>query len=243
MRLDVYLSDGGYTASRSRAQALIASGSVRVNGCVIRRPSFRVEGTETIEVEDRIRYVSRGGLKLEAALIAFGVDCTGRTVLDIGASSGGFTDCVLRHGAELVYAVDVGTNQLSPQLREDPRVVCREHCNARYLRVEDFPVRPTLAVMDVSFISQTLIHPALAGILPPGAEYITLIKPQFECGRGVLRNGIVRSEEVRRSACARVKASAEACGFCFCGEISSPIPGGDGNLEYLGHFIRKGECT
>ena len=241
MRIDVYLFEKGYAISRTRARMMIEAGDVSVNGIPVLRPAFAVEGDEDIQVTDSLRYVSRGGLKLEAALDAFSVSPHGRAVLDIGASSGGFTDCVLQRGAKLVYAVDSGSGQLVPSLRTDPRVICRENCNARYLKAGDFAERPTLAVMDVSFISQTLIHPAVSAVLPSGGEFIALIKPQFEAGRAAVgRGGIVKKESDRRASVARVVASAQACGFQSMGVIPSPILGGDGNTEYLGYFIKTG---
>lgn len=241
MRLDVFLAERGLAPSRSRARMMIEAGDVLVNGTPVVRPSFLVEGEEEICVTDSLRYVGRGGLKLEAALNAFLVSCEGRVALDIGASSGGFTDCLLQHGAAYVFAVDSGSGQLAPRLLADARVESRESCNARYLKQTDFSPIPTLAVMDVSFISQTLIHPALSDILPVGGELITLIKPQFEAGRSAVgRGGIVKREQDRRAAIERVIASAEACGFCSRGVITSPIQGGDGNIEFLAYFVKKG---
>lgn len=240
MRLDVFLNERGLAPSRSRARVMIEAGDVRVNGQAVLRPAYAVNGDEDITVSDSLRYVSRGGVKLEAALDAFSVSCEGKTVLDVGASSGGFTDCALQHGAARVYAIDAGSRQLAPSLCADRRVISRENCNARYLSRSDFEPLPTLAVMDVSFISQTLIHPALSDILSEGGELITLIKPQFEAGRSAVgRGGLVRDESDRQAAIARVCASAEACGFSVRGVIPSPIRGGDGNLEYLGYFVKR----
>ncbi|MBO7761925.1 MAG: TlyA family RNA methyltransferase, partial [Clostridia bacterium] len=187
-------------------------------------------------------YVSRGGLKLEAALKAFSLSPRGAVALDVGASSGGFTDCLLQNGATLVYAVDSGTGQLAMELLEDARVVSMEGYNARYMQPSDFPQTPTFAVMDVSFISQTLILPALASVLPPKSQIVTLIKPQFEVGRAhVGRGGIVRDEKARQAAIARVTDAAGLLGLDFRAVITSPIRGGDGNVEYLAHFEKKGE--
>ena len=241
MRLDVFLAEHGMAPSRSRARAMIEAGDVSVNGTPVLRPSFSVEGDEEIKVTDSLRYVGRGGLKLEAAIDAFSVSCQGKVALDVGASSGGFTDCLLQHGAAFVFAVDSGSGQLSPALAADARVESRENCNARYLKQADFSPLPTLVVMDVSFISQTLIHPALASVLVEGGELITLIKPQFEAGRAAVgRGGIVKSEKDRAMAVERVISSAEACGFSSLGVIPSPIRGGDGNIEYLAYFVKKG---
>ena len=185
-------------------------------------------------------YVSRGGEKLAAALDAFSLDPTGCDALDVGASSGGFTDCLLQHGASRVFAVDVGEGQLVRTLRSDTRVVSIEHYNARFLRREDLPSVPTFAVMDVSFISQTSILPALAAVLPEGAVLVSLIKPQFEVGReGVGKGGIVRDDRLRREAVARVIRFAADVGFSHIGTIDSPILGKDGNREFLAAFLRR----
>ena len=240
MRLDVFLAERGFAPSRSRARMMIEAGDVSVNGAPVLRPSFLVEGAEEIEVTDSLRYVGRGGLKLEAALEKFSVLCEGCVALDVGASSGGFTDCLLQHGAAFVFAIDSGSGQLAPSLLNDPRVESRENCNARYLKQADFSPVPTLAAMDVSFISQTLIHPALADVLPEGGELITLIKPQFECGReAVGKGGIVKKPEHRISAIRRVFACARECGIYPQALIRSPIVGGDGNVEFLALFTRN----
>lgn len=237
MRIDRYLQENGYAPTRSRAKAMIEGGMVEVNGKIVDKPSLSVEGELDIRILDTLRYVSRGGLKLEAALSAFSVSPKDRVVLDVGASSGGFTDCVLQGGASLVYAIDAGSGQLAASLRADPRVVCRERCNARYMTAADFPQSPTLCVMDVSFISQTLILPAIASILPDGGELISLIKPQFEAGRAAIgKGGIVREEKDRINAVNRVIECAEAMGMTHLHTILSPIRGGDGNVEYLAHF-------
>ncbi len=240
MRLDEYLAFSALAPSRSRAKALIVSGAVTVNGKTIRKPAFFVSEEDAVTVSSSFRYVSRGGEKLAAALAAFSVSCEGRVVLDIGASSGGFTDCARQNGAALVYAVENGHGQLAESLLADPAVISMEHYNARCLQRTDFSPIPTLAVMDVSFISQTLILPALAEVLPAGGELISLIKPQFEAGRSAVgRGGLVRREEDRRSAIARVVASAGTCGFSHRGVIVSPILGGDGNVEYLSYFVKE----
>lgn len=240
MRLDEYLAVSALAPSRSRAKALIVSGAVTVNGKIVRKPAFSVSEEDSVTVSSPFRYVSRGGEKLAAALAAFSVSCEGRVVLDVGASSGGFTDCARQNGAVLVYAVENGHGQLAESLLSDPAVISMEHYNARCLRRTDFSPIPTLAVMDVSFISQTLILPALAEVLPAGGELISLIKPQFEAGRSAVgRGGIVRREEDRRAAIARVVTSAGACGFSHRGVIVSPILGGDGNVEFLSYFVKE----
>lgn len=237
MRLDLFLQEKGYAPTRSRAKAMIEGGMVEIDGKIIDKPSYTPEDGCTVRILDTLRYVSRGGLKLEAALAAFSVSPKGRVALDIGASSGGFTDCLLQNGAAYVYAIDSGTNQLAASLREDARVACREHCNARYITPADFPKVPTLCVMDVSFISQTLILPAISQILPEGGELVSLIKPQFEAGRSAIgKGGIVRAERDRAAAVERVLSSAAALSLQSLGTIVSPIRGGDGNVEYLAHF-------
>lgn len=241
MRLDIFLKEHGYAATRSRAKALIEAGAVTVQGKVVQKPAFEIQESAVIVVADAFRYVGRGGLKLEAALAAFSVSCKGHIVLDIGASSGGFTDCALQHGANMVYALDVGQGQLVESLRIDPRVVCLENYNARCLHVDDFDPLPDFVTMDVSFISQTLIFPSLAELLLPRAILISLIKPQFEAGRHAVRhNGVVRDASDRQAAIDRVLKSADDYGFVFQKIIPSPILGGSGNQEYLAYFI-KGE--
>ena len=242
MRLDQYLEKNGLVSSRSRAKALILEGAVEVNGIPVRKPAYAVEEGCAVVLRNDLAYVSRGGQKLEAGLSAFSVSCAGRVVLDVGASSGGFTDCVLQNGAARVFAVDVGSGQLVPSLREDPRVTVIENYNARYMKGTDFDAVPTLAVMDVSFISQTLILPALAEVLPKNGELISLIKPQFEAGRGALgRGGIVREEKDRKAAVSRVESAARGVGLSMRGCIQSPIRGGDGNIEYLACFVKTTE--
>ena len=186
------------------------------------------------------RYVSRGGVKLDAALCAFSVDVVGRRALDVGASSGGFTDCLLQHGAREVVAVDAGTGQLAPTLRADRRVHSMEHFNARYMQPEDLPFVPSVAVMDVSFISATLLLPSVYRVLDDGGDFLLLVKPQFEVGRGgVGKGGIVKDERLRREALTRVVDVATSLGFRSMGVIQSPIAGGDGNIEFLVHFRKE----
>lgn len=258
MRLDVYLVGRGLAPSRTVAQKLIAAHAVTVDGRVAEKPSEDVdEGEHTVMVTpiDETRYVGRGGLKLEAALDAFGVSADGLTVADIGASTGGFTDCLLQRGAAKVFCIDAGHGQLHPRLLADARVRSMEGCNARYLSPKqlveaekmvcpatDFDGMTHGAVMDVSFISQTLIHGALAAIVKEGGFFVTLIKPQFEAGpKALSKGGVVKKEADRKAAVNRVVASAAACGWTLRGIIPSPIQGGDGNTEYLAYFIKETE--
>lgn len=247
MRADVYLMQYGYVGSRSRAAKLIGEGAVLLDGMPVTKVSETVDETlpHTVTVTDTLPYVGRGGLKLEHALDAFGISCSNRTALDIGASTGGFTDCMLQRGAAHVFAVDAGSGQLSATLREDRRVTNIENCNARYLMAEQlgerFPAKGvSLCVMDVSFISQTLILPRLLPLLCDGADVVTLIKPQFEAGKAqVGKGGLVRSDAARRDAVVRVLDCAQALGLLPVGLTTSPIRGGDGNLEYLLHLKKE----
>src|SRR6266571_4950430 len=205
VRLDTLLAERGLAESREKAQALVLAGEVLVNGVKAQKPGQSVAPDAILEVLSRPAYVGRGGLKLKAALDQFGIAVTGRVCLDVGASTGGFTDCLLQHGALRVHAVDVGAGQIDWKLRSDPRVVLHERLNARYLRREDIGEPIDLAVCDVSFISVTLILPAVAPLLQPAGEMVILVKPQFEVGREqVGRGGIVREPELHRSACERV---------------------------------------
>jgi len=246
MRSDLYLFQNGYAKSRSKAKELIDSQNVKINGVLVKKPSDEVDelAANKVEILLDLAFVSRGGLKLEAALIKFGISVTGLKALDVGASTGGFTDCLLQRGAACVIAVDSGENQLDASLACNPRVVCFEKYNARYMKAEDFPYSPDIAVMDVSFISQTLIHPALSGVLKDGGVFISLIKPQFEAGPAAIgKKGIVKQEKDRLAAIKRVLLSAEACQLgCFALE-RSPITGGDGNIEFLAAFRKGGPMT
>ncbi len=244
MRLDRYLFEAGLAKSRTEAERLIEAGAVTVDGVIRTKPSFGIEDDTPLSAlfvrKDPLAFVSRGGEKLEAALSAFDLSPFGHVALDVGASTGGFTDCLLRHGAEKVYAVDAGRGQLAGSLLLDSRVVLLEQYNARYLKREDFDPLPTFAVMDVSFISATLILPALAAVLPSGSPFICLIKPQFEVGRaGLGKGGIVRDDALRREAVARVVHSASTVGLFHLGSIQSPILGGDGNREFLAAFRKE----
>lgn len=235
-RLDNALAARGLVASRNMAQALVIEGKVRVNGQVAAKPAQMVADDDRIEVEAPPRFVSRGGEKLDGAFAAFpGWNVDGRICLDVGASTGGFTDCLLQHGAKMVMAVDVGTNQLAWKLRSDPRVWVRENFNARYMTAADIPDRPSRAVTDVSFISLRLILPPMADVLEPGGEIVSLIKPQFEAGRGLAPGGVVVDPEVRRRVVDDISAfGQETLGLTLLGVEESPIRGRDkGNVEYL----------
>lgn len=241
MRLDVYLAEVALVDSRTDAKNFILAGAVTVNGKVVKKPAFEVNGAENIEVDKSgKRFVSRGGFKLEAALDAFKINTSGMTALDVGASSGGFTDCLLQRGAVRVFAVDSGSGQMVQSLRDDHRVVVIENYNARYMSPSDFGVVPEIAVMDVSFISAKLIIPAVHAVLAEGGNFICLIKPQFEVGRsGLNKKGIVKNDSLRKKAVDEVIDFATVCGFDCLGLIESPILGGDGNTEYLAYFKKK----
>ncbi len=240
MRLDVYLSDNSIVDSRTDAKNFILSGAVSVDGKIIKKPAYEVMGNEDIAVDKSgKKYVSRGGLKLEGALDSFGIDVSGAMAIDIGASSGGFTDCLLKRGASHVIAVDSGSGQMVESLRGDIRVTVIENLNARYMSAGDFDYTPNLAVMDVSFISAKLIIPAVSNILQVGSNFVCLIKPQFEVGRGGLnKKGVVKNDALRKSAVDDVTEFALCCGFELKGIIQSPIIGGDGNIEFLAHFLK-----
>ncbi len=232
-RLDQVLVERGLAESRAKARALILAGQVFVEGERASKPGQMIASDAGVSVAAPPPYVSRSGKKLEAALDAFGIAVRDRVCLDVGASTGGFTDCLLQRGARRVYAVDVGRGQLDWRLRRDPRVVVREGINARYLRFEDIGEYVDLAVCDVSFISVTLILPAVSALLQPAGEMVILVKPQFEVGRGrVGKAGIVRDPELHRWACERVEGAVRALGFTVS-VMESPIPGAEGNKEFL----------
>jgi len=234
-RADVLLVRRGLCESREMAKRLILAGEVRSGDSVIDKPGTKLPDDIPLEVRQRPRYVGRGGLKLEAALDAFRIDPAGRVCLDIGASTGGFTDCLLQRGAARVHAVDVGTNQLAWKLRDDDRVVVREKFNARRLEVGDLGERVSLVVIDVSFISLEKILPAAFGVLDDGGELVCLVKPQFEVGReDVGKGGIVRDPELHRRAVEKIRRFAVGeCGREWRAVIDSPITGADGNREFL----------
>ena len=233
VRLDVMLTERGLAESREKAQALALAGEVLVNGIKATKPGQSVPASAALQVLQRPLYVGRGGLKLEAAIDRFKIQVAGRICLDIGCSTGGFTDCLLQRGAARVHAVDVGTGQLDWKLRTDSRVVLHERVNARYLHYEDIGEPIDLAVCDVSFISVILILPALGPLLQPSAEMVILIKPQFEVGRDqVGKGGIVRDPELHRSSCERIEAAVRQMSY-NTDIIDSPILGAEGNKEFL----------
>ncbi|MGA2184873.1 MAG: TlyA family RNA methyltransferase [Bryobacteraceae bacterium] len=232
-RIDQLLVDRNMAPSREKARALILAGQVLVDGQRVDKAGHSVNSEGRVEVLQPMRYVSRGGLKLEAALEHFRIVVEGLVAIDVGSSTGGFTDCLLQHGAARVYAIDVGTGQLDWKLRNDPRVTVREQVNARYLNAADFPEPMDLAVCDVAFISVTMILPMLPPILKPAAGMVVLVKPQFELERHqVGRGGIVRDPELHGVACRRVAEAAGALGFT-CEIIPSPVTGAEGNQEFL----------
>ena len=241
-RLDVLLTERGLLDSRQKAQATIMSGIVFVNGQRVDKVGTAVSNDALIEIRGTtLPYVSRGGLKLEKAMQTFPLTLTGKICADIGASTGGFTDCMLQNGAKKVYAVDVGYGQLDWKLRNDVRVVCMERTNARYLTHEEIPEELDFASVDVSFISLKLIFPALYGLLREGGEIACLIKPQFEAGREkVGKKGVVRDPAVHLEVLEHFLIHAKENHFIVLGITYSPIRGPEGNIEYLG-FLRKSE--
>jgi 23S rRNA (cytidine1920-2'-O)/16S rRNA (cytidine1409-2'-O)-methyltransferase len=244
VRLDKLLFDRGFAPSRERAQALIIAGRVLVNEQKMEKPGVSVTDDAEIRLlgED-LRYVGRGGLKLERALQHWGIDVSGKTCLDIGTSTGGFTDCMLQHGASRVIAVDTGYGQINAELRQDRRVELLERTNARYLKPEQLSARIDFFAMDVSFISATLVLPAVMAAIRAKAESgnfesVVLVKPQFEAGREAIgKGGIVRDEKAQMEALARVKETIAQLGGSEIESIDSPILGAEGNREFLLHSL------
>ena len=237
-RIDTLLVERGLAQSRTRAQALVMAGVVLVDEQLVNKPSekFAAEANIRIKVSGASPhdYVSRGGLKLETALREFQIDVNGLTCLDVGSSTGGFTDCLLRQGARRVVALDVGHNQIDWRLRTDPRVEVREGRNARYLKPEDFDQKFDVVTIDVAFISATKILPAVVPLLIERGRIITLIKPQFEVGKGeVGKGGIVKDPEKHQRVISEVNNAAQALGLKVAGLIESPVHGADGNVEFL----------
>jgi len=237
-RLDQILTERGLADSREKARAMILAGSVTVDGQKAEKPGHSYPIDCRIEVAALPPFVSRGGIKLAAALDHFQISVQDFVCLDVGSSTGGFTDCLLQRGAACVWAVDVGRGQLDWKLRNDPRVVVREGVNARYLSSEDFPQPFDLAVCDASFISATLLLPSMSALLKEHGEMVILVKPQFEVGREqVGKGGIVRDPKLHAQACERVRAAVEALGF-QAEIMDSPILGAEGNKEFLLHARR-----
>ena len=234
-RIDVVLVERELAESREKAQAMVLAGQVLVDEQKIDKPGRKIAPDATIRLLGQPpRFVSRAGFKLEAAMERFSIHVEGKTCLDIGSSTGGFTDCLLQHGATKVYAVDAGTNQLHWKLRNDPRVQVREKVNARYLSKADVPESCAFVCCDVSFISVTLILPVINDFVAPDGEIVTLVKPQFEASRSeVGKGGVVRDEAVHRRAILRVREAVEAMGFRRIEEMESPITGAEGNREFL----------
>lgn len=239
IRLDRLLVERGLAASREKAQAMILAGLVLVNGQKMEKCGALASHEAALRILGMAApYVSRAGAKLEGALIHFQVDPSGKICLDIGASTGGFTECLLEHGAAKVFAVDAGTNQLDWKLRQDSRVVAMEKTNARYLRLEQLGARSDLVTMDVSFISATLILPAIPPLLNPQAEALILVKPQFEVGRELVgKGGIVRDPQLQRQAVEKVAQRLDDVGFRLLGQMESVLTGAEGNREFFVHAV------
>jgi len=240
-RLDVLLVERGLAESREKAQRLIRAGKVLVNQRVVDKPGAKMPVDAALEVKEPLPYVSRGGLKLEAALDAFKIDVSGKVAADVGASTGGFTDCLLQRGARRVYAIDVGYGQLAWKLRHDPRVVVMERTNIRYL--ESLPEPVDIATIDVSFISLRLVVPSVLRLLKPRADIVALIKPQFEAGREqVGKGGVVRDPAVHREVLLGLLGFAAQKGLSTRGLIPSPLLGPAGNVEFFVHWtVGQGE--
>lgn len=243
-RLDLILTEMGYASSREKAKSLIKAGRVYVNGKKEEKPGafFEKDALQLKVQEDAQSYVGRGAYKLEKALEKWDIDLSGQICMDIGASTGGFTDCMLRHGAAKVYAVDAGRGQLAERLREDRRVICMEQTNFRYMAREDIGEELDFASVDVSFISLAKILPPARELLKPGGGMVCLIKPQFEAGReNVGKKGVVRKPEIHRRVLSEVIDYAGTAGFSVLHLDYSPFRGAEGNIEYLMHLKKEGE--
>lgn len=243
IRLDLALVQRGLVPSREQAKRLIMAGEVLLGEELITKPGWLVRQDAVLRVKEPPRFVSRGGFKLEGALDHFGIPVEGLVAMDVGASTGGFTDCLLQRGAAKVYAFDVGTNQMVWKLRSDPRVVCRENFNVRHLTPGDVPECVDLIVADVSFISLTLVLPGALSVLKPGGQALVLVKPQFELSREEIgKGGIVREPELHEKACERIRlfVQNQEC-LEWRGLVESSIQGTDGNREFLAWFARKSQ--
>jgi len=237
VRLDILVQQQA-DVSRAKAQGLIRAGQVfRADGVCLDKPGAQVPDDTVLSIRQKPRYVSRGGDKLEAAFNAFSLDVTGQVAIDVGASTGGFTDCLLQHGAARVYAVDVGYGQLAWELRQDPRVIVMERCNIRHLTPDQLPERPTFFTADCSFISLRLVLPPLMHLLSERPSGVVLIKPQFEAGREqVGKGGVIRDEETQQAVVEHVREIARGLGFSQIDVIPSPLLGPAGNREFLGYL-------
>lgn len=244
-RIDALLVARGLCDSREQAKRLVLAGEVRSGDRVIDKPSVQLPSDAPLEVKEKLRYVGRGGLKIEGALDAFGIDPAGWVCIDVGASTGGFTDCLLQRGAARVHAVDVGTNQLVWKIRSDPRVVVKEQFNARHMVPADIGEKVKLAVMDLSFISLTKVLPAVFTVLEGGGSVVCLIKPQFELRReDIAKGGIVRDPALHERAVEKIRAFVTGEFGCdWRGVIPSPITGTDGNQEFLAWIVVPEEAT
>jgi len=239
-RLDLFLVEQGLCASREQAQRAVMAGEVKIGDQIMTKCSVMVEPGASVELRTPLRYVGRGGLKLEGALDHFNISAEGSTALDIGASTGGFTDCLLQRGASRVYAIDVGHGQLAWKIRNDPRVVVREKLNARYLSRDDIPERIDLCVIDVSFISLTLILPSAFDLITPNGVILALIKPQFELQAAeVAHGGIVRDSALHEKAQNKIRDFVLNAGHIVTGLVPSGITGADGNHEFFICVRRK----
>jgi len=241
IRLDVLIVERGLAPSRERAQAVLLAGNVLVNGQKMEKPGTQVASDARVEIiGEAMRYASRGGLKLEGALEDFAVSPQGRICMDVGSSTGGFTDCMLQRGAVRVFAVDVTVDQMDWKLRQDPRVTAVER-NARYLKAEDILERPALVTMDVSFISVAKVLPAVVPVAASAADFVILVKPQFELEKSEIgKGGIVRDAALHQQAIERVRAAAAACGLEVLGVRPSHLPGTEGNQEFFLHARARG---
>lgn len=244
MRLDIYLTEKNLINSRERGKRLIKDGKVSVNGTVCTKPSFEVNDEDDISIENVPDYVGRGLIKLETAFKAFRLDINNKVCADIGASTGGFTQCMLRYGAKKVYAIDVGHNQLDSTLVSNPMVVNCEGVNARYLTVDFFDESPEFMGIDLSFISLTLVMPAITACLHKDGDIVVLIKPQFEAGKQALnKKGIVKNPKDHIRVLETLFAFFEKLGLTVNDAVTSAIKGGDGNIEYLAHLKKSTEIT
>ncbi len=242
-RLDIQIVERGLAESRQKAKAYIMAGVVYVDGMKEDKAGLKVKRGATIEVREKMKYVSRGGLKLEKAMNSFDIELNGKVCMDVGASTGGFTDCMLQNGASKVYSVDVGYGQFAWKLRQDPRVVCMEKTNIRYLTPERMEDKIAFCSIDVSFISLTKVLGPILELLEDNAEIVALIKPQFEAGREqVEKHGVVKNPKVHEAVIHQVWDFAVSLGLKVKGLSFSPIKGPEGNIEYLIHLTRKGEA-